>query len=359
MAKICFLADGQSIHTQRWCNYFTGHGYEVHLISFRDVKISGTTVHFIDCGPINVSGNNVQILFKIPRIRKLLRTIQPDIVHALYATSYGLVGALSRAKPFVVTALGSDVLISPFQHHVYKWVLRYIFRKASWLTAMSDPMKEIMISLKADPGKISTVIFGIDPAIFNAKGRNTPKDNFTITSTRNFEAVYNIDIFIKALALVNSLIPNLRVNLAGAGSMENQIRELISTLGLDSIVTIHGRLGQVTIADMLRASHLFVSVSSSDGNNISLNEAMACGCFNVVSDIPANRQWVAEGINGYFCRSITEQDIADAIIKAYETYQEKIIEAGIYNEKIIREKALWSENMKKVETIYKKLLKHE
>lgn len=86
---------------------------------------------------------------------------------------------------------------------------------------------------------------------------------------------------------------------------------------------------------------------------------MACGCFNVVSDIPANRQWVADGINGYFCRSITEQDIAEAIKKAYDTYNEKIAEAGTYNEVIIREKALWSENMKKVEHIYDKLLKHE
>ncbi len=359
MTKICFLADGQSVHTRRWCNYFTGRGYEVHLISFRNAEISGTHVHFIDSGSINVSGNNIKILLKIPRIRKLIRKIQPDIVHALYATSYGLMGALCGKKPFVVTALGSDVLISPFEHPVYKIVLRYIFRKASWITAMSDNMKDVMMSLKANPDKISTVIFGIDPAVFNARGRNVPNDNFTITSTRNFEPVYNIDIFIKSLAIVSKRIPKIHVNLIGAGSMESQIKELIRKLELEPVIEVHGRVSQDRIANLLRSSHLFVSVSSSDGNNISLNEAMACGCFNVVSDIPANRQWVADGINGYFCRSITEQDIAEAIKKAYDTYNEKIAEAGTYNEVIIREKALWSENMKKVEHIYDKLLKHE
>jgi L-malate glycosyltransferase len=359
MAKICFLADGQSVHTRRWCNYFTGRGYEVLLISFRNAEISGTQVHFIDCGSINVSGNNIKILLKIPRIRKLIREIQPDIVHALYATSYGLMGALCGRKPFIVTALGSDVLISPFEHPVYKIVLKYIFWKASWITAMSDNMKDVMISLKADPDKISTVIFGIDPAVFNARGRNVPNNHFTITSTRNFEAVYNIDIFIKAIALACKSIPNIQVNLVGAGSMESQVKELINKLELESIIKVHGRISQDRIADLLRSSHLFVSVSSSDGNNISLNEAMACGCFSVVSDIPANRQWIKDGINGYFCNNITAQDIAATIVKAHDTYYEKIAEAAIYNEAIIREKALWSENMKKVERIYDKLLKHE
>lgn len=359
MYRICYLADGKSIHTRRWCEYFLSQGFEIHLITFRATEIPGVIVHFVDCGNIEVSGNNKKVLLKIPQIRRILRKIKPDIVHAHYATSYGLTGALGGFHPFVVTALGSDVLISPFQNKWYKFLLRFVFRKADWITAMSDPMKEIMISLGAAKNKTETVVFGIDPDIFNDRNRNTPVDTFTIISTRNFEDVYNIDVLIRALNLVNQKIKNIKVHLIGAGSKETQIKSLIGELHLTSIVEMHGRMPQQQIADLLRASHLFVSVSSSDGNNISLNEAMACGCLSVVSDIPANRQWIADGKNGFFTEAITAEAVAAKIQEAYTSYDNLIVVANTLNQKVINEKAIWKTNMQKVEQHYLKLCKHE
>ncbi len=359
MIRICFLADGLSIHTRRWCTWFSGQGHEVHVISFRDTEIPGTTVHFVDCGPVKVAGNNKRFLLKIPQVRRLIRQIAPDIVHAHYATSYGITGALCGRKPFVLTALGSDVLVSPFENRLYRLLLKFVFRKADWITAMSDPMKDVMIQLGADAAKVSTLIFGIDPAVFHAEGRTQAEEPFTLISTRNFEPVYNIDVLLKAVAGVKPEIPGLRMHLVGRGSMEETLKEMIVALGLQDVIVFHGQQTQLQIAELLRQSQLFVSVSSSDGNNISLNEAMACGCFSVVSDIPANRQWVQDGLNGYFSAAITEREIAEAIRKAYRAYHEKKEEAFAYNQALIREKALWSENMKKVEYIYAKLLKRE
>lgn len=359
MIRICFLADGQSIHTRRWCAWFSGQGYEVHVISFRDAEIPGATVHFVDCGPVNVAGNNKRFLLKIPQIRRLVKQIAPDIVHAHYATSYGLTGALCGRKPFVLTALGSDVLVSPFENTLYRWLLEFVFRKADWITAMSDPMKDVMIRLGADAAKISTVIFGIDPDVFHAEGRTDAEEPFTLISTRNFEPVYNINVLLKAVAGVKPDIPGLKMHLVGRGSMEGTLKEMIVALKLEDVILFHGQQTQLQIAELLRQSQLFLSVSSSDGNNISLNEAMACGCFSVVSDIPANRQWIQDGLNGYYSTSITERDIAEAIRKAYAAYHEKRQEAFVYNQALIREKALWSENMKKVAYIYTKLMNHE
>jgi hypothetical protein len=35
MMRICYVADGTSIHTQRWLNYAVAMGHEVHLICWR------------------------------------------------------------------------------------------------------------------------------------------------------------------------------------------------------------------------------------------------------------------------------------------------------------------------------------
>ena len=36
--KICYLADGESIHTKRWCTHFADLGHEIHLITFKEVN---------------------------------------------------------------------------------------------------------------------------------------------------------------------------------------------------------------------------------------------------------------------------------------------------------------------------------
>lgn len=359
MIKICYLADGQSIHTKRWCSFFATQGFEVHLITFRPSEVQGAKVHHIDCGPIAVEGNNRKILLKIPKIRKLIRQINPDLVHAHYATSYGIAGAFCGKKPFIVTALGSDVLISPLNSKAYRLLLKIVFQKATWITAMSDPMRERMIELGAGKDKTDTVIFGIDPGIFCKKTGEEPPEELTIVSTRNFEAVYNIELLVEALTLVRRHIPNVKINFAGTGSREMQVKELAETSGLNDCCIFHGRMAPEEIASLLRHSHIFVSVSSSDGNNISLNEAMACGCINVVSDIPANRQWIVDEENGYFVPELNAQSIAETILKAAEQYAEKNECMQKINLGIINEKANWIINMMKVKQKYIKLCGHE
>ncbi len=47
--KLCFIADGRSIHTQRWVEYFAQRGHEVHLITYdpMDRSIPGVTEYVL------------------------------------------------------------------------------------------------------------------------------------------------------------------------------------------------------------------------------------------------------------------------------------------------------------------------
>lgn len=355
--KICYLADGESIHTVRWCRHFSSLGHEVHLISFKPAQIEGTAVHHIDAGSIDVSGGNWKVLTKVPQVKRILRTIKPDVLHAHYATSYGLVGALTGYHPYVVTALGSDVLISPKHSLVYRLLLKYVFSKAQWATAMADHMRSAMIELGVPASKVTTVPFGIDPAVFNATTRQVPQEKFVVTSTRNFENVYNLPHLINALALVRDKITGLEVNLIGAGSKRAEIEQLVKDKNLDDIVKFHGRIPQPEIAKVLNASHVFVTVSLSDGNNISLNEAMACGAYPVATAIPANTQWIKDGVNGMLVEINDVEALAAKLMELYHNYEAHQQKAFGINQHIIAEKAIWSKNMETVEKQYKKLLR--
>ena len=70
------------------------------------------------------------------------------------------------------------------------------------------------------------------------------------------------------------------------------------------------------MALLLGQADLFISTSPSDGNNISLNEAMACGVFPIVTDIAANRAWITHGENGLLFPCRDANALADRVIEA-------------------------------------------
>ena len=356
--KICYFADGESIHVVRWCKHFALLGNDVHLISFKDVQIENVTTHFVDTGKISVGGGNWKVLFKYKQVKKLLKQIEPDVFHSHYATSYGITGALCGFHPYVITALGTDVLISPLQSKTYKLLLKYAFSKADWITAMAEHMKKAIVELGVDASKIQTIPFGIDPIVFNSSNRKLPNDSFVITSTRNFETVYNIPHLIKAVAIAKKQINGLKLNLIGTGTLKSEIEALVESGGLKDSTTFYGKVSQSNISEVLNCSHLFVSVSLSDGNNISLNEAMACGTYCIATDIPANTQWIKDGVNGFLVKMNDIEGLANKIVTSYLKYEELQNVARPINDKIIIEKAIWKTNMVAMENTYKKLISH-
>ncbi len=355
--RICFFGDGGSIHIVRWCKHFATLGHDVHLISFKKTSIENITTHHVDIGVVSVGGGNWKVLLKYRKVKAILKEIKPDILHALYATSYGITGSLCSFHPYIITALGTDVLVSPTESKIYKWLLKFAFSKADWITVMANHMKESVVRIGVPSNKISVIPFGIDPEIFNDVNRKLPNDTFVITSTRNFEPIYNIPHLIKSIAIAKDKIPNLHLNLIYySATLFHEIENLINSLGLKNHVTFYGKLSQPEISKVLNQSHVFISVSLSDGNNISLNEAMACGVFCIATDIPANSQWIEDGKNGFLVTIDDVDRLAEKIITSHRDYDKLQQKAIPMNKKIIAERAIWDTNLKVVEQKYLSLI---
>jgi glycosyltransferase involved in cell wall biosynthesis len=221
---------------------------------------------------------------------------------------------------------------------------------------MSRQMSDVAKDLGTDMTKVSIVPFGVNPEVFNSDHRKLPEDQFVITSTRNLEKVYNIPHLLKSLALVKDKIPNLKVNLMGFGSLEADLKKMALDLGISNFIEFWGKVSQSQIADTLNKSHVFVSVSLSDGNNISLNEAMACDAFCIATNIPANQQWIEEGVNGFLVEINDVEGLADNILRTYSNYRELQEKASPINKEIIKEKGIWANNMKVVEQKYREMV---
>jgi glycosyltransferase involved in cell wall biosynthesis len=100
---------------------------------------------------------------------------------------------------------------------------------------------------------------------------------------------------------------------------------------------------------------VFVSTSLSDGNNISLKEAMACGTFPVVTNIPVNREWIQQGLNGFLVDTLDPRDLANHVIEGIESPALRSSAADL-NREHGQPKASWKAAMTLVEAEYQALV---
>jgi len=354
--KICYLANARSIHTQRWAKHFLSQGHEVTVISYQSGEIEGVRTI---CLSSAASVSQLNILLLLSRVRRIVREIRPDILHAHYATSYGLAGALTGRSPLIVTAWGSDVLITPEESWVYRQMVRFVLSRADLITSMAQHMTHHLIERNyAAAEKIITLPFGVDTEVFNLNHRTRLHGDElgVVVSTRRLDPGYDVDIYVQAIPKVLDAYRNARFIIAGDGSLRTQLDKLAASLGVRENIEFRGQISHQDMPKLLGEADVFVTTSPSDGNNISLNEAMACGVFPVATDIPANRAWIEHRKNGLLFSCRDSQQLSDAIIEALRRPEWR---QGVtaQNWEIVRTQASWSHSMVEMEFHYFRLLR--
>jgi glycosyltransferase involved in cell wall biosynthesis len=100
---------------------------------------------------------------------------------------------------------------------------------------------------------------------------------------------------------------------------------------------------------------IYISPSHVDGSSVSLLEALASGLPCLVSDIPGNKEWIEDGVNGWTFRDGDVDDLAEKILLAIKSRRSfrKIGEAA---RKTAEEKADWEKNFGKLLEAYDKVV---
>lgn len=347
--KLCFIGDGQSLHTRRWLSAMVARGFDVHLITNRPALIEGVTIHQLTLLPGLLGWFAV-----IPKVRTLVAELNPDILHGHYVTSYGFLAATSGKRPLVLTAWGSDILVSPRRSWLKRQLTRWTLRRADLVTADSLNMLEEMRAYC--PGvRLEQIQWGIDLDLFQR--RHQEQDGvFHMVSLRMWEPLYNIDIIIAAFAELIKRRPECRVHLhlLGDGYLGPALREQAHQLGLDGHVTFHGRLEERQLIAVLQRSNVSVMVPSNDATAMSLLESMAMELPVVVSDLPANHQWVDE--RGGFVVPVGNAMAITAALEQLLDNPGLAAQMGQHNRALVAQRASRRQEMDRMATLYEELL---
>jgi glycosyltransferase involved in cell wall biosynthesis len=317
------------------------------------------------------SGNRSLIEYKrVPYVRMVLYFLSGlltavytvvknrcSLIHVHWAIPTGIIGVWIRfilGKPLLVTIHGSDLRMATEKLGLIRRLFIHVCHKATHLNCVSEVQRNEITQMGILSNKISVIPMGVGKAFVEIGTKREPMSNqdvITILSNRNLLPIYNLSLLIRAIPAVVEREPRVKFVIAGNGPEQEKLKKEVKEFKIENSVCFLGQVAHTDMPRLLSQADIYVSTSLSDGTSVSLLEAMASGAFPIVTDIPANREWITDGENGFLIPIDNERILTKRILDAI-CNQEIVEEARERNQRIIEERAYWIESIRKTTSLY-------
>ena len=246
--------------------------------------------------------------------------------------AFGLPVARFLRKPVVMKIAGSGEVLRMTKSPVGRLELHWLRKWAHRVMILNEGMRTEAIdsgfsaqSLHWMPNPVDTDEF--TPAL--------PRDQGELRSRFGIPARARVIVYcgrlapekalpslIDAFAIVAQEDPEALLLMIGDGPLRNELETHVHSLGLlEKSVRFTGRVEPDDVSSWLKIADLFVLVSFSEGFPCALAEAMSTGIPSVVSDIPANRQLIENGEQGFLVPVGDSTAIASAALRVLRDEQ--------------------------------------
>lgn len=234
--KLLLLSDPNSVHTIKWAKSLAQKNIDIIIFGLGNYTVDNyNNIENIQVEVLNQfitreegSFSKLTYLKALPKVRSIIKEFKPDIVHAHYATSYGLLGALSGFSPFILSVWGGDVFSFPHKSFFHKNLLKYNLKRADKILSTSYVMATETKSYTHKD--IEVTPFGVDMEQFKPMEVKSlfDKDDIVIGTVKTLEEKYGIEYLIRAFKIVSSKHKNLPLKLliVGGGSLDSELKNL-------------------------------------------------------------------------------------------------------------------------------------
>lgn len=418
--KLCFLVDYRSPIARNWISYFVAQSHEVHVISSYPFSGPTTGISSIHCVPIGFAGfterpelrqfaaasqsssGNVNtapsVLRRLGkslgnvargaqvrmspldvhrqkrRVRTIVESIGPDLVHAMRIPFEGILASLALADvkiPLLISVWGNDFTLFASRYSGVARATKGAMQRATALHA--DCQRDVRLAREwgLHTSKRAIVLpggGGIQCELFRpsspadalemrvARERwGIPADAPVLFNPRNFRPSYvRNDTFFDAIPLVLAACPKsvfVCVGMKGNPIAEQRRADLDNPAALQLLPSV----SRSEMAELFRIADVTVSPSVHDGTPNTLLEGMACGAFPVVGDVESLREWLTDGVNGLLCDPLNSQSLANAMIRAIEdrSLRERAMQI---NQPLIRQRAEHTRVMGEATAFYRQVM---
>jgi len=330
--KVLLFSDPSSSHTIKWANGLAERGIEVVVygfstfskINYSDQIRVATSSRIGDETKAKQDGAFEKIAYfsLLSEIKNVIEFEKPDILHAHYGSSYGLIGALSGFHPFIVSYWGSDLFTFAKKNIFCKYLTKLVCIKSDAITVTSHYLAD---ELKKYTYKNAFVIpFGIDLNKFKFKERSIENsETIVIGIVKLLKDIYGIKILLDAFNLVLKKYDANKIKLliVGEGIKRNEYELMANKLGISKFVEFTGLVHPTNIMDYYDKIDLAVFPSYEESFGVALLEAMACGIPVIASNIAAFKEIFKDGDVGDLVPPQDAKGYAERIIFYLENPQ--------------------------------------
>jgi glycosyltransferase involved in cell wall biosynthesis len=359
--KLIYFSLGYSTHDYRFLKSISDGGHEVFFVQLegnqRQVESRTMPEHVHQViwkgGREPFRWGN---LLKLTRdFRRIVKDLRPDLIHAGPIQTCAFIAVLSGFRPILTMSWGFDLMDDVHRNKWWEWVTKYVLRNTDFFTSDANVTKDKAVAYGMNPEKTVVFPWGVDLEHFSvrkAEGRNA--DGFVLFCNRSWETRYGVDVLARAFVKVAQQREDVRLILLGGGSQGANIRRILQSGGVEEYVTFGGQISQTDLPHWYHMADLYISPSHVDGSSVSLMEALACGLPCLVSDIPANKEWVFENENGWLFRDGDADHLAEKILAAMNQ-RGKLPEIGRSSRRSAEMRADWKKNAEALMNVYRSL----
>ena len=352
------LVGSNSIHTTRYLKAIAPY-FNIIVFITNNIPVESTSPDWPTNIIIYTADFRLKHFSSHKKIANILLKHAINLVHIHQANSYAYhtIKATKRSGincKIILTAWGSDILVLPKTNLLFKLLVKYNLANSDIITSdslyMSAKIRELVPKVK----ELHTINYGIQnlPELCDL----TQKENI-IFSNRLHKPLYNIDKIILGFSKFINHHPNFansRLVIAADGSETKSLKELVSNLALERNVTFLGMVSYAELINWYKKSKIFISIPNSDATSMSLLEAMAYGCYPIVSNIPSNLEWVINEVNGTICQNNQQLDLDIAKAIHNISQPDTLLKTTDFNYELIKQQAIFNNNIIKFLELYQK-----
>jgi glycosyltransferase involved in cell wall biosynthesis len=294
--RILYLGSGRSIHVIRWVRAIAARGHEVYLATQDELREPIPECAGVERLP---KSGALGYLFNVRSLRRLAARLRPDVIHAHYATGYGLLARLAGGSaPVVLTVYGTDVLNFPHNGPLHRALLVGNLRRARIITsasrAMADAVRELL------PGaNVVVVPFGVDTTKFRPISEASSQDALVVGTVKGLDLVYGVDVLLRAFSLLPRHVGQpVKLVIGGCGPAMRDLCALSDELGISGDVTFLGDVPHEEVPRVLTRFAVYAALSRSESFGVAVVEASACGVPVVATRVGGLAEVVREGVTG-------------------------------------------------------------
>ncbi|MEM2118102.1 MAG: glycosyltransferase family 4 protein [Candidatus Bathyarchaeia archaeon] len=149
------------------------------------------------------------------------------------------------------------------------------------------------------------------------------------------------ELSIRAVSILKSSIPNIRLLIVGTGPAEHRLKRLVKEKNLQSHVIFLGLVPDEELRDIYHCAHINLFPVCDQSWGMVPFEAMLGGAINIVSNDCGASIVIKENNLGYVVSELNEQKLSEVILHVYQNYQEIVKEIKERAKEYVKNNLTW------------------